>query len=500
MFCLFSHPILDPAAAGAHESRILQADEEREWAAMQAAGSAVAAAMRRDLAIRGPASGSGRVLVLAGKGHNAGDALIAATALARERTGSRIEVGFVFGERKLRPLAFRAWRELQQIGTDRVARVEKDAITGDYDVILDGIFGFQFRPPLAEPAIGWLKRARGVGAGLRAAVDLPTGLGDPQAFVADATYATGVVKTPLMDLPSAGRVRYLDLGFFRGDEPAEDRVLTPEVLEPLRALRPARSDKRGFGHLFVAGGSREFPGAVLMSVQGALRSGAGLVTAFVPESLAPAYAAAWPEAIWVGCPETEDGGLAIDGVHLVRTRWGRADALLIGPGLGREPETLALVAELVRHSPVPLVLDADALQPEIVSLGQAPRVLTPHAGEFARLAKDGEVRGYRPVAGAVTVLKGPVTRLSDGSGTLYHSFAGGPVLARGGSGDILAGMIGTLLAAETASAGSGAVALRAAARAVVWHGCAADLLAQERGEVAVRTTELLDFLGRALAG
>ena len=141
----------------------------------------------------------------------------------------------------------------------------------------------------------------------------------------------------------------------------------------------------------------------------------------------------------------------------------------------------------MRASPRPLVIDADALQPELVGAGSAPRLLTPHAGEAAR------VEAAIP-EGAVVVRKGPVTRIETAgrAGPVYHSFFGGPVLARGGSGDLLAGLAGAMLAQAPADP------LGAAARAVVWQGRAADALARAQGAQAVRTTQLLDFLAPAL--
>jgi NAD(P)H-hydrate epimerase len=377
-------------------------------------------------------------------------------------------------------------------------------------VSVDGVFGFQFRPPVEPRVAALLAQANALTVGLRAAVDLPSGLGTEAAFQADFTYATGSVKTPLIEPANrahVGRVRYLDLGFFAPGAPAvpgtetelsgtADFVLTPAVLAPLRAWRAPLSDKRTHGNLFVVGGSRSFPGAVLMSVLAALKAGAGLVTAFVPESLAAAYAAQVPEAMWVGWPETPDGGLALEGAHLWRERVSRATAMLIGPGLAREAETLALATELLKNADVPAVIDADALQPEILRAGKSPRVLTPHEGEFARIAEGKTLMDFSTMTAAgrgeaVTVLKGPVTCVCDGRAELY-SFFGGPVLARGGSGDLLAGMIGGLLAATSDDV------LGAAARGVVWHGLAADALARECGPVAVRTTELLEFMPGAL--
>src|SRR5262249_20401087 len=133
-------------------------------------------------------------------------------------------------------------------------------------------------------------------------------------FQADFTYATGMVKAPLVGSLRAGRVRYLDLGFFEHDNfpRVDSRVLLAQMLAPLAHLRPSLSDKRTYGHVFLVGGSRSYPGAIFMSVLAALRSGAGLVTAFVPESVVGALAARAPEAMWVGWPETPGGGLALE--------------------------------------------------------------------------------------------------------------------------------------------------------------------------------------------
>ncbi len=486
-----AHPILSCAEAKAFEAEYFGGDETREWAAMQAAGRAVGRGIAEDFREIGPWPASARVLVLAGKGHNAGDALIAAAELTRLHPGTVIEVVFVFGEAALRPLARRAWAEL-----GKTARVLVDAERGEgapgRDVVVDGVFGFQFRPPLDARAAEILAWANRLPARLRAAVDLPGGLGEPDAFRADFTYATGIAKSPLLELPNAGRPRFVDLGFpVRAScEPAgRAALLGAEVLDGLRGLRPPRADKRHFGHPLIVAGSRRYPGAALMATLTALRSGAGLVTAAVPESLVPAFAAQVPEAIWLGMPETPDGGLALEGLHLVREAFTRAASVVLGPGMGRERETWALAAEIARESPRPLVIDADALRPEIVAAGKAPRVLTPHAGEYER------VSAALP-SGAVVVRKGPITRIetAGGAGPVYHSFFGGPVLGRGGSGDLLAGMVGTLLAQAPEDP------LGAAARGVVWHGLAADELARTEGAVAVRTTRLLEFLGPALRG
>ena len=482
-----SDPILSCAEARAFEAARFGGDEALEWPAMQRAGRALAAAVLRDfLEIGGFPPAEGRVLVLAGKGHNAGDALLAAGELLKDFPGATVDVLFVFGERALRPLAARAWRELVQRGGERVRVVAEPTDGRLYSLCLDGIFGFQFRPPVEPRVAAVIERINAASIRFRAAVDLPSA----ELFRADFTYATGIVKTPVLASANAGRVRYLDLGFFEPTCVAPDalaRVLTPALLAPLAALRASQSDKRTYGHVGLVGGSRDFPGAILMAALAAMRSGAGLVTAFVPESLAAAFAARAPEVMWVGWPETPAGGLALEGNHLLQGRRARLDALVIGPGLGREAETLALVRDIVATSSVPVVLDADALQADIVGAGLAARVLTPHAGEWVRVAGSVPDR-------AVVVLKGPVTRIQGGGtgGPVYFSLAGGPVLARGGSGDLLAGLIGGLLAQTPADP------MLAAARGTLWHGLAADALARAHGQTSVMTTQVLDYLGPVL--
>jgi NAD(P)H-hydrate epimerase len=487
-----SHPIVSADEARALEGTLFGGDETKEWKAMQSAGKGVAAAILRDFAETGPLPAKARILVLAGKGNNAADALIAAEEILSRVPEATADVLFAFGPRRLRAPAARAWTNLSHAARGRVRVVESTAISASYDIAIDGIFGFQFRPPLPHEATAVIAALAKCSIRFRAAVDLPSGLDGPGAFRADFTYATGSAKSPILGCVNAGRPRYLDLGFFEDEEKSgTDRVLLASVLRQLSGLRPAGSDKRAQGHLAIVGGSGNFPGAVLMATLSALRSGVGLVTSYVPERLLPGYAARAPEAMWVGLPETSSGALGTRGLSKILEGTERSSALVIGPGIGREPASLALVKAVVRASKVPLVLDADALQPDIVRLGKAHRVLTPHAGEYKRIAKGLELKALSRELPAIIVAKGPVTKVCAG-GAVYHSFFGGPVLSRGGSGDILAGLAGGQLAQTPDDP------LGAACRAVVLHGMAADLLAQARGQTAVDILQLLDYFSAAL--
>lgn len=496
-----SHPILSCEEAKRFEAGWFGGDEEKEWGAMQRAGGSIGLAVLNDAREMGGLTQCGQILVLVGKGHNGGDALIAAETILEHLPDARAHIVFVFGVRVLRPLASRAWQILAQRFGDRVTDTSATKLAESYELCLDGIFGFQFRPPVDAAVQELIDRVNALSIRCRAAVDLPSA----GIYRADFTYATGAVKRPALESENTGRLRYLDLGFFPGEAEGRERVLTSRILEPLTTLRSPQSDKRSQGHLYVLAGSRSFPGAVMMTVLAALRSGVGLVTAFIPESLVPAYAARVPEAIWVGFPETPEGGLALEGMSLLRGKMDRASAWVIGPGIAREAETLTLVKELVRMVGVPVLLDADALQREIINEAKSPMIVTPHAGEFARIAGTATIETFAAISGVVVVLKGPVTRIAAGEkptpersesepapAIVYHSLFGGPVLARGGSGDLLAGMIGSLLAQAPNDP------LLAAARGAVWHGMAADFLARSQGQVAVNTTQLLDFLPAAL--
>jgi NAD(P)H-hydrate epimerase len=490
-----SVPVLSTDEALALEDGLFGGDERKEWKAMVQAGRSVAQGILRDFEETGAFPPDGRILVLAGKGNNTGDALIAAREILERHPKANADILFAFGPRSLKPLAARAWRGLTEGVHGRVDSIGADSLAGGYELCICGIIGFRYRPPLPPEAAAAIGASSRCTFRFKAAVDLPTGWSEPGAFQADFTYATGSVKAPLLGCANAGRPRYLDLGFFsesaREDAAASDRVILPSVLRPLAGLRRASSDKRSQGHLFIVAGSGSYPGAAMMATLSALRSGAGLVTAFVPKSLVPEFASRAPEAIWVGMPETPAGGLARGGLDQVMGVIKRASALAIGPGLGREPESQALALEIVKSSTVPLVIDADALQPDIVRAGSIARILTPHEGEFSRIANGASLRELAIAAHGTVVLKGPVTRVTDG-GAVYHSFFGGPVLARGGSGDILAGLVGGLLAQEPSDP------LACACRGAAWHGMAADVLARSRGQTAVQVSQILECLGPAL--
>jgi hydroxyethylthiazole kinase-like uncharacterized protein yjeF len=520
---LVTHPLLTCSEALAFEQSLLGDDAEAEWQAMRAAGEGLADCLLRDMRELRTIPHRPRFLFLVGKGHNGGDALVAAKRLLRSIPTARACLWPVEPWNACKPNVQRARDELLELAAKRVEELEplsslaspenieatfQNAAQGNgFHACLDGLLGMQFRPPVREPIshlLGFLNDRADLG--FRASVDLPSGVGDetdPSPFRADFTYATGIAKAPLLASSNAqfvGRIRYVDVGFFDdGKRPGAvstvKEILLGSAIRTLRKLRPAHCDKRDFGHLFLLAGSRTYPGAALMAAKAAIRSGVGLLTAFVPESLQSSFAAALPEAMWVPMPETPEGGLALEGRGLVVEKLSRATALVAGPGLGTERETQVLLSEILKEFDGPVILDADALQPEIIAEAPKPErlALTPHAGEFARLSGGADIcpRAYSEKIGCATVLKGPLTRICS-SGREVVNISGGPVLARGGSGDLLAGIIGSLAARGDRSL------FDAAALGVLWHGRAADTLARQHGQEAVNATELLDYLSFSL--
>lgn len=488
---------------------------------MQCAGRAVARSVLKDYTELRAVPDALRVLALVGKGHNGGDALIACGELLAKYPRAKVHLLMASEVDAFKPLAARAYRQLSERVTTYF--VESDAhvakIREELDVVsdgrgfhlcLDGLTGMSFQPPLRAPSDAIVAAVnRYPKIDLRAAVDLPSGVGETSGhlyFRADFTYATGIVKAPVLAQGAeVGRVRYLDLGFF--DEGAgariEERVLTTQLLEPFKGFRPVDADKRSYGHLFIIGGSTTMPGALLMTVLAAVRSGVGKVTVCAPDSRVPQLSAQVPEAMWVPMPETDTGTLSAKGFGRLEELLDRATAVLMGPGMGQHALTEILCQQVIYNVQIPMVLDADAIQSTNLSalnMRQAPTILTPHMGEFLRLVGESTLSDEAAQLKAIcqkynlcVALKGPHTRICDGRHLLW-SLPGGPVLARGGSGDLLAGLIGGLLASPESDP------MYVTAQGVLLHGMAADAWARDRGQHFVRTTELLDYLGPLVRG
>ena len=524
-FLSYAHPALSCQEAKVLESRIL-VDEAAEWTAMKMAGQGIAQQLVQDYTELCSPPECLRILALIGRGNNGGDALIACGQLLADFPRARVFLILTLPAEELRPLAVRALQELEgrveahqvsgQKGVSEITQMLSDAAGSEgFHICIDGLLGMAFSPPLCEPLASLIEAVNTFEAiNLRASVDLPSGKGDSVkndtiTFQADFTYATGIAKKPIFEgIAECGRIRYVDLGFFKAFQAesikTKEYILTSAVLDPLRSLRPAAVDKRAFGHLFIVGGSAYMPGALLMAVQAAVRSGVGLVTAFAPASVASALAAQVPEAMWIPWPETGNGTLSPHAMPLLLDRINNASAVLVGPGMGKDRNTQMVTQEIVELVELPILLDADALRVRVMKVAQKRRthygriVITPHMGEFMRIAKLAEanysievILDFSEAHGVLTVLKGANTRICDGKSVIYNT-QGGPVLSRGGSGDLLSGLIGGMIAQNSVCVPT------AVAQGIMLHGMAAQLLARAKGQIAVHTTQLLDYLPKVL--
>ncbi|MCC5835883.1 MAG: NAD(P)H-hydrate dehydratase [Opitutales bacterium] len=518
---LLTHPHVSCAEAGAHEAAVLAGDDAKTARAMRSAGEGIGRALLDDYRELADLPERPRILLLAGNGLNAGDAFHAARICVEARPQTTVRVILAGARERLKPLTAQALEELEAKCTDfqlqtfsSVDALEEWAAL-PWTLLIDGLLGFGFKPPLRpeyQQLIEWANRAD-LDVDLRAAVDLPSGMGDASATTclrADFSYGTAMLKAPVLSPDAAkwvGRLRWISVPEIPLPVAAAGRqVLLPPSLKSLRRLRPSASDKRSYGHVLVLAGSQNMPGAGILATKAALRSGAGLVTTLMPRTICSQVAASLPEAMWQPIPVNVEGSLEPDVGKLVQRLTDRADALLIGPGLRTDRGSMLLLCRIIRDCPLPLVLDASALQMDALSAivsrprESGPVIVTPHWGEFQRLRSrpvdswdPEDFRGFCQKYRLTAVLKGPMTRISDGEQVLDVP-TGGPVLARGGSGDLLAGILATCLAQHPQQP------LQAAALATLWHGAAADLWARERGQTAVVSGELLDYLSPALRG
>jgi len=286
---------------------------------------------------------------------------------------------------------------------------------------------------------------------------------------------------------------------------SEAEWLTESLLHSWLPQRGGSAHKGSEGHLLVIAGSRGMTGAALMCASAAIQMGAGLVTTVCPQSLLPIYAGGVWEMLTLPVAETPEGSIALEAYEGIFGRENKYTAVVIGPGMGRHPSTAEFIRKVARQADLPILADGDALSaltPERLGERKAPWVATPHPGEMARLfgATVAEVQadrwGFaRRLAASetgVAVLKGAKTVIAAQGRPLYVNPTGSPAMASGGMGDVLAGMIGGLLA-------RGLPPVEAAACGVYLHGLAADGLVHETGTEAARATEVMAGIPRAVA-
>jgi len=407
------------------------------------------------------------VVLLVGAGNNGGDALFAGAFLRRRG----MAVTAVLLEEKH---AHAGGREALRRAGGRelsVSGASLDTVLRAADVVVDGLLGLAARPPL-RPQIAELVEKANNADGLKVAVDLPTGI-DPDsgrvvgaAFRADLTVTFGGMKTGLLIADSfAGQVIVADLGF----EPGEPRAFCLTDLD-VRAMLPdpdSRSDKFSGGIPGIVAGSPRYPGAAILAVGGAVRTRPGMVRYAGPA--AAAVLSRWPEVVATSDPESA----------------GQVQAWVAGPGMGTD-STAERTLRTVLESDAAVLVDADGLtilagrMSLLSSRRHRVTLLTPHDREFTRLFPDldpadrlASARAAAARSGATILLKGSRTLIADPSGKVAVNTTGSSWLATAGSGDVLSGVVGSLLA-------SGLPAWEAAAAGAHLHGRAGERAASDR--------------------
>lgn len=485
---------------------------------MRNAGGAVARFVLREF------SACERIAVLCGKGNNGGDGLVAARALAA--AGRKVSVMLLGTPDELKGDARAAFEELSREPLlDPVLTVDETALDGERvrgllesaELLIDAVVGTGFRPPL-----------RGVAAALRdrvnasripvVAIDLPSGWdADSREFSVEGAFRASAVVT--FTAPKLAHASGNLTGSATGPVVVAAIGSPEQLIESATQLTWAGASKRLteqprtpdankglYGHVLIVAGGRGKSGAPAMASLAALRAGAGLVTAAVPESILHAVAGITPELMTFPLREGPNG--EADSANLdpqsLRRMMSRATVLAMGPGLGPEPEEFVL--GLIGNSTLPLVLDADALNilarhPGHIDGRHRTVILTPHPGEMARLAgmSTKEVQAQRePLARefaakhhVTVVLKGWRTLIAHPDGRIAINTTGNPGMAKGGSGDILTGIVAAMLAQFPNQPGEAVEA------AVYLHGLAADFALREQDEHTLLATDTVDHLFRA---
>jgi ADP-dependent NAD(P)H-hydrate dehydratase / NAD(P)H-hydrate epimerase len=491
------------------------------YSLMRRAGEAVADLLLR----RWPPAIGEPVIVVAGKGNNGGDGLVAARTLMD--AGVRTRVILLARAADLTGDAARAHADYIVAGGSVVEVTNADAIgaaiRADQPIaVVDAIFGIGLNAEVRGLARGAIEAINSLGVPI-AAVDIASGVNADSgavmgaAVAANLTVTFGYAKYGHVSYPGAectGDLEIADIGF----APAAIEEIAPrgrmiEAMEAASRLKPrlANSHKGTYGHALVIAGSRGKSGAAILAARGALRMGAGLVTAAIPGSIAAVVATGQPELMTAPMPD-RDGHFAATGtLDELKTLATGMSALVAGPGIGVSHDTRELVAWLVEEGAQPkrpLLIDADGLNvvaamgPALLKSARGPIVLTPHPGEMARLLgistaavsadRIGAARRLTDITGAGVLLKGACTIIATTDGRLFVNSSGNPGMATPGMGDVLSGMVGALL-------GQGLAAGDALALGAFLHGLAADRLAERLGPIGYLAGDLAAELPAAIA-
>jgi ADP-dependent NAD(P)H-hydrate dehydratase / NAD(P)H-hydrate epimerase len=451
---------------------------------------------------------AGRIAIVCGKGNNGGDGLVAARLL--RAAGREVDVLAVWG---LEAMQGDAQEQLRRLPGPAPVPFERERLD-QADAIVDALLGTGSTGAPRDPAAGVIEAINAATAAVVAAdvpsgVDASTGEAPGPAIRAAVTATFHRAKPGLWIHPGkalAGDVHVIDIGIPRGGRSKpEVGLIGDSVLEEI-PRRGTDSTKFSSGTVVVIGGSAGLTGAPTMSAMAAMRAGAGYVTVGAPATLQAAFSLRLLEAMTFGLPEHE-GALTAEAVEPALQAIRRADAVVLGPGLSRREGAQAFAREMFERIDVPLVIDADGLNalagvfPEDLPQRRWPTVLTPHAGELGRLldVESAEIAGSRLAhareaaarSHAIVVLKGDDTLVVAPTGRVAISRGGAPALATAGTGDVLSGVIGAMLA-------KGLPPAHAACAAVFAHVRAGQLAAAPHGPDGVIASDVIQALPAAL--
>jgi len=450
-----------------------------------------------------------RIVVLCGKGNNGGDGMAIARQLFTWVHPAALHVVLLAAPEDLKGDAAANYRMLEFCGCPIEREIPVAARNAT--LVVDALLGTGISGPATGPILEAIREINtGFPLAKVVAVDIPSGMpsdsGEPTGEFAraDLTVTFTAPKLAHAVSPNCNHIGELVVGPIGSPASLYDHVqlslLEPAMFRDLLQPRPPEGHKGTFGHVLVVAGSRGKTGAAVMSGLGAMRAGAGLVTVASAESAVPVVASHAPELMTEPLAETRSGSVALN-ARLNEVAEGKT-VIAMGPGLGRHPEIEVLVRAAVDDIVQPMVLDADALVGGSFGPPGRVRVLTPHPGEMARLIgkstaevqrdRIGTARAFAQQHRVTLVLKGERTVIAFADGRAWINPTGTPALGKGGSGDVLTGMIAGLLAQFPKQPDE------AVAAAVYLHGLAAQLAAREIGEKCLMATDLLGYLGKAM--
>jgi NAD(P)H-hydrate epimerase len=457
------------------------------------------------------------IVILAGPGNNGGDGLV----IARHLFNAKAQV-FVFtlAAPEVFPPDSRCNYEIFKNMGGQFCQLHSEADLDNLmirlltsDLIVDALYGNGFKGSLNEyesrlvSIVNWCNKPV-VAVDIPSGVEADTGLVHGTAIKASHTVSfalpkIGQVLEPGKDYTGTLSVADISIpGSLLEDEGLKTNLITAEMVGPLIKLRPAESHKGTFGHALIIGGSTGLTGAVVMAAYAALRCGAGLVTAALPESLAPIVDGIMTEVMTAPLPEAGEAVIGLEAMAVVEDLMGTVSVGAIGPGMSDHSEAAAVLRHILQRSGIPLVIDADGLNAlagntDVFKGRQIPLVLTPHPGEMARLTGRSvaeiqadrleSARHYAMEWGATLVLKGNKTVVADPAGNIYVNIIGNPGMATAGSGDVLCGIITGLIA-------QGLKATEAAIAGVYLHSRCGDWVAEHKGQRGLVAGDLIAAL------